>query len=191
VYNELYGAWQLELETSQLGSLPSDFYSRLAEYLRKIKEERKLTDQPGLKTTLLEHEGANAARIAKELVEMRYRKILKMFAAGRSVPLEFLTAEETTLYGGVAPSADAFDKFAKGLLQGQLVRIAVEAPQVQAEPPMVHKRVTVRFLKPVPSIIGSDMKSYGPFLVEDVASVPVENAKILVKQELAKTVEFE
>ncbi len=37
--------------------------------------------------------------------------------------------------------------------------------------------------------MGADMKSYGPFLVEDVASLPVENAKILVKQGLAVQVE--
>jgi len=33
------------------------------------------------------------------------------------------------------------------------------------------------------------MKTYGPFMVEDVASVPLENAKILVKQGLAEVVE--
>jgi len=35
------------------------------------------------------------------------------------------------------------------------------------------------------------MKSYGPFLVEDVASVPLENARILIKQGLAKAVEIQ
>ena len=33
------------------------------------------------------------------------------------------------------------------------------------------------------------MKTYGPFIVEDVASLPVENARILVKQGLAVLVE--
>jgi len=37
--------------------------------------------------------------------------------------------------------------------------------------------------------MGTDMKSYGPFLAEDVASLPVENAKVLVKQGLAVLVE--
>jgi hypothetical protein len=35
-----------------------------------------------------------------------------------------------------------------------------------------HKRVVLRFLADVPAIIGSDMKTYGPFKAEDVASVP-------------------
>jgi len=47
----------------------------------------------------------------------------------------------------------------------------------------------LRFLKAVPAIIGSDMKTYGPFAVEDVASVPVENAKILAKQGFAEVVD--
>ena len=37
--------------------------------------------------------------------------------------------------------------------------------------------------------MGLDMKTYGPFMVEDVASLPVENAKMLVKQGLAVLVE--
>ena len=52
-----------------------------------------------------------------------------------------------------------------------------------------HKRVALRFIKEIPAVIGSDMKTYGPFMVEDVASVPVENAKILIKQGLAELVE--
>jgi len=33
------------------------------------------------------------------------------------------------------------------------------------------------------------MKTYGPFKVEDVASLPAENAKILIRQGLAEKVE--
>ena len=33
------------------------------------------------------------------------------------------------------------------------------------------------------------MKTYGPFVAEDVASLPVENAKMLVKQGLAVSIE--
>jgi DNA replication factor GINS len=53
----------------------------------------------------------------------------------------------------------------------------------------LHKKVVLRFIKNVPKVIGVDMNTYGPFMAEDVASVPVENAKILVKQGLAEKVE--
>ncbi|MGE5188400.1 MAG: hypothetical protein ACM3JE_05170, partial [Betaproteobacteria bacterium] len=51
------------------------------------------------------------------------------------------------------------------------------------------KRLTLRFTKSIPAIMGADMKSYGPFIAEDVASLPEVNAKMLVKQGLAVMVE--
>jgi DNA replication factor GINS len=48
----------------------------------------------------------------------------------------------------------------------------------------------VRFLKEVPAIIGADMKTYVPFKPEDIATLPVENAKALIKQEVAMEVEI-
>jgi len=33
------------------------------------------------------------------------------------------------------------------------------------------------------------MKTYGPFKAEDVASLPIENANVLVKQGLAEKIE--
>ncbi|MGC8999287.1 MAG: hypothetical protein ACP5JW_07900, partial [Candidatus Bathyarchaeia archaeon] len=50
------------------------------------------------------------------------------------------------------------------------------------------KKILLRFLKDVPAIVGQDMKIYGPFKAEDVASVPVENAKILIRQGLAEEI---
>ena len=190
MYDELYAAWRLEVENVELGSLPSDFYVRIADYLHHIKEENKMMDKNSLRTRLLEHEEANAQLLVQELLSTRYRKLVKMVVAGRRVPADCLTAEEAKLYAGVMPSAEAYEKFVAGIIEGHVVK--VEVPTVSsAEPPVVHVRVTVRFLKPVPCIIGSDMKSYGPFQIEDVASVPIENAKILVKQGLAKTVEVQ
>ncbi len=187
MYDELYAAWLMETESSELGSLPSDFYSRAANYLQKILSETRLLDKNSLKANLLEKESANAKRMLAELISTRYRKIVKMATAGREVSVDSLTAEEAKLYNVVAPSTEAYSRFVSGVLQGQVVPI--DPSSGFPEPKLVHKRVTLRFLKPVPPIIGSDMKSYGPFAVEDVASVPSENAKILVKQGLAKPIE--
>ncbi len=188
MYDELYAAWRLETENSELVSLSSDFFARAAEYLRKIKEQKQTQDK-NVCARLLEHEMVNAVRMTQELVSTRHRKLLKMLSAGKKVPVESLTSEETAFHSSTAPSAEAFNRFAEGILQGTLVKLDVGTDK--AEMQIIRKRVTLRFLKPVPSIIGSDMKSYGPFMVEDVASVPAENAKILVKQGLAKIVEVQ
>ncbi len=49
----------------------------------------------------------------------------------------------------------------------------------------------LRFLKETPVIVGADMKTYGPFQPEDVASVPAENAKVLTRQGIAVEVEVQ
>ncbi|MFB3889260.1 MAG: hypothetical protein ACE14S_07190 [Candidatus Bathyarchaeia archaeon] len=181
MYDELYAAWRVEIESAELGCLPIDFYARTADYLRRIREENRMLDKKSVKATLLESEMTNAKRMAEELVYTRYKKLTKRIVNGQKVPPDMLTSEEAKLCDSIAPSADAYDRFIKSLLQGQAPKIEVEA--------VMHKRVTLRFIKQVPSIIGADMKTYGPFMVEDVASVPVENAKILVKQHLAEVVE--
>jgi DNA replication initiation complex subunit (GINS family) len=186
MYDELYGAWRVEIENPELGRLTPDFYARAADYLRRIKEETQLNDKKAIRASLLEHELENAQRMLYEVVWVRYRKLVKRMVEGQKVPLDLLAAEETKLCSGVLPSAEGYSKFAKSLLLGQAPRVEVEA----AAPMQVeHKRVTLRFLKQVPSIIGSDMKTYGPFLVEDVAAVPSENARILIKQHLAEAIE--
>jgi DNA replication initiation complex subunit (GINS family) len=185
MYDELYAAWRWEIEYAELSSLPSDFYARVADYLKKLKEDNQLVDKKTVKATLLEHEQVNVQRMVQELLQARYRKIVKRMVDGKKVPVEFLAAEEAQLYNGVVPSTDAYDRFMHGILLGQA------SPKVEVETVVIKRRVLLRFLKAVPSIIGADMTSYGPFMVEDVASVPVENAKILVKQGLAKQVELQ
>ena len=49
--------------------------------------------------------------------------------------------------------------------------------------------VEIRFLKDVPTIVGADMKTYGPFKEEDVASLPAENAEVLIKRGVVVEVE--
>ncbi len=107
------------------------------------------------------------------------------------IQIDSLTTEEKDLFNSIAPSTETFNKLLKNISEGKVTNNSPLQTLKQVEPPVAHKRLTVRFLKPLPSIIGVDMKSYGPFLVEDVASVPTENAKALIKQGLAKAVDLQ
>jgi DNA replication initiation complex subunit (GINS family) len=216
MYNELYAAWQLETEYSELGRLPSDFYTRLVDYLQRLGEAGKAQSEKNLKASLIGREASNAKHMVEELVATRYHKLIQLLLAKQEVPTEVTVSEEVHLCSNLSASTEAYTRFAASLLAGQAVAIT-PAPAVQVEalkpenekndakpalaaatsapvalsvPVTTHKRVAVRFLKTVPAIIGSDMKTYGPFIVEDVASVPESNAKILIRQGLAKLVEL-
>lgn len=183
MYDELYTAWRIEIEEASLGALPPDFYARIADYLRRIREEN-LLDKKSVKVNLLEHEAQNVKQMLEELFEARYKKLVKTITQSQRVPSELLTVEEAKMSEDFVAFTGAYQKFTKDLLQGQTAKVAIEK---SAEPS--HKRAVLRFTKSIPGIIGADMKTYGPFKVEDVASVPVENAKMLVKQGLAVLVE--
>ena len=183
MYDELFVAWRFEVENDELGRLSSDFYARVADYLQRIREEHRMLDKKALKAGLLKREMAHVQRIVGELVWTRYRKLIRLLTESQRVPSNLLTAEEVELCTGFLPFVEAHQNFAKKLLQGQVSELTVVAT------PKVNKKVALRFLKSIPAVVGADMKTYGPFLAEDVGSVPVENAKILIKRGLAEAVE--
>jgi hypothetical protein len=178
-------------------------------------QEGTTAENKSLKVNLLEHEARNVNRMLDELLKARYRKILKNITKRQQVPSELLTAEETKMCETFASFAQAYQEFSKSLLQGTVVVAApvqaatlvpptqptptgqqtapitvrvIESKPMETQPP-TQKRLTVRFAKAIPAIMGADMKSYGPFNAEDVASLPAVNAKMLVKQGLAVQIE--
>jgi DNA replication factor GINS len=192
MYNELYSAWQREIDDPTLGGLPLDFFTKISQYLKHIKEENKVLDKKSVKTSLLEHESANVERMLKELLGIRYRKIIKTVTKTQQLPTELLTVEEARMCETFADFTKSYHKFTDNLMQGQLnvepIKVVIKT-ETYAAAPQPHKRSTIRFLKNIPAIMGADMKSYGPFVAEDVASLPPQNAQILVKQGLAVLVE--
>ena len=180
MYSVLNEAWKRELENAELEKLDPNFYSEVADYLRSIMEEGRMLDKRTVKARLLRSEMHKVKRMLRELVQTRYMKLVKRMAGGELVPSEFLTAEEERFRTDCSRVVLAYRNFAKSLLRGQLLRVdAVKERKTSA----------LRFLKEFPEIIGADMKNYGPFRVEDVASLPIENAMILVKQGLAEEVD--
>ena len=184
MYDELYATWKREIENKALQPLDADFYVRVSEYVKRIKKEITSADERTLEGRLLAREKNNAIRLINELLKVRYKKVVKTIRSGQELPLNLFSSHEAETFKSFSSFVEKYRAFAKGLIQGQ------QSSSIVAETPsMSHQRVVLRFKKAVPAIIGSDMKTYGPFASEDVASVPVENAQILVKQGFAEVIE--
>jgi len=180
VYDELCEAWTKERETTEIQALPKDFYVKLAGYIKKMRDESRMLDEKTVRAKLLRRESKNVKKMVKELIQLRYEKALKKAMDGEIVAKESLTYEEEKLLGEVMPSIESYQTLLKDILGGRSPRIEVK------EKP---KTMILRFIQEIPAIIGADMKTYGPFKPEDIASLPIENAKILVKQGVAVEVE--
>jgi DNA replication factor GINS len=180
MYNELNEVWKRELETDELEKLPPNFYSRIADYLRRLGEESRMLDKRTMKANLLKKEAQNVKHMTLDIIRTRHKKIVKKITKGEKVQSDVLTVEEEKTYAGFSSLPETYLAFAKNILRGH-------EPTIEMD--QTHKRCVLRFVKDVPAIIGTDMKIYGPFRVEDVASLPIQNAKALIKQAIAEKVE--
>ena len=176
MYNELYEIWKKEKQTEEIQMLPKNFYAKIAAYIKRLKEENRMLDKRTTKAKLLDNEFRNVKTMVGELFGLRYRKLGENAFARETVSRDSLTKEEEKLYEEVLPLAEAWHVFSKEILRGRLSRLDKDAKQTM---------MVLRFVQEIPALVGFDMKTYGPFGPEDVATLPPENARILIKQGVA------
>jgi len=117
VYNELYEAWRKEMENKEIQMLPKDFYVRLADYVRKMREESRMLDKKTTRAKLMEREFKNVKTLIKKLLQLRYKKSLDNAKTGKPVPKDHLTEEEERLYAEMSLIRRCLKKFLEGASQ--------------------------------------------------------------------------
>ncbi len=183
LYDDLYEAWKREKTESEIQPLAKDFYDRIAEYTKKLKESQRMLDEKTLKARLLRRELDNLRRLSKELVETRLGKILQIsVVGGKVVPSLLLAKREEHFFEMMIDASNQFMKTGKNTHEGREFETFEKIKKPQT--------ILVRFVCEIPAIIGVDMKTYGPFRTEDVASLPAENAKALIQQSVALEIEI-
>ena len=133
-----------------------------------------MLDKKTTKAKLLKKISENVEIMVSELFNIRYKKIQKIFDQGTIT--RTLTEEEKKIYGGVLSVTEAGQNFYENILQGRFPSYNKESKRTM---------MVLRFLQKTPALVGSNMKTYGPFEVEDIATLPTENARILVAKKFA------
>jgi len=182
VYGELFDSWKRENESDELQRLPRGFYRDLSQYIKALKEEVRMLDEKTLRASLITTEIEYTRHLTSDLFRLRERKILLSAATKTLISLENLTEEEEKLYHALTDSVEGYDKVLKDIVEGRIPHLASETSRKP-------KRILIRFLREIPAIAGIDMNIYGPFKPEDIASIPAENAEMLVRQGVAMRVE--
>ena len=180
MYDELFEAWKREKMSGEIQPLPRDFYARLAEYIKRIDEEQRMLDEITVKGALMRRERDYVRRMVEELIRIRGEKMIDLIREGKMPPAASLTEEEENWLKEASPHLESFRRFAENLLRGKLMIVKSKTG---------NELMVVRILRELPEIVGVDMKTYGPFKPEDIASLPAENAKALIRQGAAVEVE--
>ena len=156
-----------EGQTEALLPLPRDFYSALSSYSQKLKRSAGYGS-----SEVSIHLTATQARMiesmVKQLLTVRIRKAMQQNALTQLLP------EERYICSAEQKFQKRFQTFVDAVSGGQ--PSFVESANVTES----QRRVTVKFVKRVSELVGFDMRHYGPFEADDVASIPAASADILI-----------
>ncbi|WP_455276760.1 DNA replication complex subunit Gins51 [[Eubacterium] cellulosolvens] len=185
MYNELFNIWKKEKTNDELQYLESDYYQQLISFLTKIKGNKKDFNDENLEQTLSKKELHKIEKLVLETIELRFQKMVKAISSGIQVPSKVLTKEEKTIYEELMKGFQFFKNF-----KNQMIRDEIDKKSESDESPIEDTKILVRFIEDVPSLIGVDMKTYGPFKKEDIAMLLVDNAKVLIDRGAAVNIKI-
>jgi len=134
-----------------------------------LKETQRNLDQRSLKAILLDEETKRIERLVVELIDRRLSKIWRTSQTNAQVMAH---TSEKWAQEELSTLVRHYRKFKEDTVQG------IEPSN---SPEKKKDKLLLRFVKDMPSIIGVDMKTHGPFLKEDIAVLPYENAESLIR----------
>lgn len=195
-YERLHRAWERENEKPGLQNIPDEFLHEMRRYSEELNKTP--TDPGALTGSITKKERRFVGQMLREFTETRLRKIVTKELRGEPIDAQAMTPEEQRFHANLR-------QLLLGYRQGADIPEPEASPTVQAPRPAPAPRhsvtasheapkgdlVVIRFLKPLPAIMGVDMKAYGPFDPEDVASIPRQNAVNLIRRGIAKLVDIE
>lgn len=158
---------ELQLHSQQIVPLPDDFYSRVATYSANLRRSSNSSNSE-VTNRLISKQIELIEGMIKTMVETRTR------IATSTNTLQQLLLEERYVCEPSALFEKRLETLVKSVSSGQPSFLEL------AQRHELGRSVTVRLLKPVTEVVGPDLRRYGPFEPNDLASVPLANADILV-----------
>lgn len=172
---ELYRMLEDELRLEGLGRVPRNLYREVAAYIKTINDQIELGER-SIIGRLMAKEKELLMQLTRMLMEVRIAKVQQ---AINDIDYTNLTPEERFITEPITQFKRRVERVEKAIENGQLS--VLEAIERKA----TSRYMVVRFLQPHPPTIGADLQKYGPYQKEDVAVLPAENARLLVKQGIA------
>ena len=182
---ELYRIWKAEKSEITLNKLDPSFYADVRALLNDCMATSVATGQDRTQKAITEKELMILRRLSTEIAMTRMKKIIDAALTGLNVGTEVLAQEEGEFTRIIAAHIGDYRRFIDELGLGSLSSVE-KAPDKPARSVLE----VVRFLSDFPAIIGVDLRTYGPFKSEDIATLPAENASALISQGVVRQVRF-
>lgn len=165
---DVYSLLKKEVEVPALQAIDHDIYQRIAASLGNLKGQGFDGAEAKVRDRMVELLSSSA----ELLIRVRQRKVR---AANEPLDYSKLTDEEKYVLDGQAESASRMEQVVSAATKGRPKVLEAISAKIRS------KQVLVRFIKPMEQFIGVDMGKYGPFQQEDVATLPLENARSFIE----------
>jgi DNA replication factor GINS len=187
-YHQLLQAWRREKENEELQQIPDHFLTEMDNYTLILN--KSILEGTSLKERITKQESDQATKMLNDLTKLRLAKIVKSELERLPINATHLTPKEKHLHANFRQLLSDYTQRAP-YQQTTSIPIKQEPSSILKPEQREKNYMVLRFLKPLPAIMGTDLKAYGPFKAEDVASVPQENALNLIRRGIAKEVKIE
>ncbi|MFX0028953.1 MAG: hypothetical protein ACFE8B_07075 [Candidatus Hermodarchaeota archaeon] len=214
-YEKIYQHWLNEFRQTNLTQLNRDLFDQYTTLLKSI-ENHKEVESDILKSKMVEIYKSNIRFIYEDLLKIRELKIINSALALKEINTDNVIEAEKLLYQNLISSIKGYRKVkAISIFEGEEgikpEEITKPAEQVVSETDKLESSISkeepeiseiivkqnkeevdfiiLKFLKKTPPLVGIDLINYGPFEVGDLASIPSQNAKILLLEKFAEKVD--
>jgi len=180
--DRMHSYLEAEIRSDQIQNIPKTIYQDVASHL---KDTRNLAEENSrnLTSNLMRQERLLLVNLTVRLLEVRLRKVsAHLDAESNGI---YLTPEEKYLVEPSTIAEKRLDKISRAVMNGQTAVLA------NISDIMSSRYIVVRFLQPAAAAIGVDLAKYGPFKKEDVAVLPLDNAKPLLKQGIVQSIDLD
>ncbi len=173
--NLLHSILIRETENDSVQEINPELFLIISNLTGKLKSE----DYDGIETKIKNKLILLITEMASLLLQIRVEKAIKTNETTN------LTDVEKFILDSKRELEERKETILSGTLNGKSKLLESIAQSHKTKP------TAMRFLQDMEQIVGVDLKNYGPFKTEDVATIPYENASALISKKLATKIQWE
>ena len=168
-----------EHQTSSLQEIPYDTYQKLCIAISNLKSKEYENMEKKIVQKVIE----NLSIISSLLLRTRLEKItIGNINSNLEMNYSKMTDEEKYIIDQEMQSKRRRTQILDLVTNGQ-PKVLEKITEI-----IKQKKILIKFLKPMEQFVGVDMYRYGPFFIDDIANLPLENALSLVNSKIAEEI---
>ena len=171
-----------ERQITKIQAISPDIYKQVAQLIKELSIQK----YEGLESDVHNELIQMIILSTKSLIELRTRKLLEnsngnLFSRSSLSTDDYskLTDEEKYIFVEEQKVSQRKDLILQSLTAGNVNNLDSISNIIRS------KMIILRFLESIDPFMGVDMAKYGPFIKEDIAILPFENARSLIERKVA------